>query len=64
MRESELQKYGSMRSTSDVEELIRNTFHEEKEINFAGFLKYEILKGSSGSGKEEALQTLFQVWDT
>ena len=63
LRKSEAEKIGNERSSVDVDNLIMKTFPDEKEINFAGYLRFEILKGTNMSAKEEALESLFKTID-
>ena len=43
LRKSEAEKIGNERSSVDVDNLIMKTFPDEKEINFAGYLRFEII---------------------
>ena len=51
------------RSSQDIEGRLSRTFPTEKEIDFRGFLKWEIAKGGSAEEVAKKLESLFKDVD-
>ena len=65
LRQSELSMLsdGDDRKSHDIEEKIKHMFANEKEIDFRGYLKWEITKGGSTEELAKKLESLFNIID-
>ena len=65
LRQSELSMLsdGDDRKSQDIEDKIKQMFANDKEIDFRGYLKWEITKGGSAEELANKLETLFNYID-
>ena len=65
LRQSELSMLsdGDDRKSQDIEDKIKQMFANDKEIDFRGYLKWEITKGGSAEELANKLESLFNYID-